>query len=222
MTFFVLPQGQSAQNKTLAQYIVDVRRLLHDSTGNYWSDLELTDYINEARFRVVSDTGCNRILQTVNLVAGQEAYGFALLPQSTATIDVLNITVLWGSMRVPLNYMVFTEFNMKMRAWQSFQARPVSFTMYGQNTVYVGPIPDQTYVSEWDTVVIPNTLVNSGDVDSIGFPFTPGISFYAAYLAKYKEQSYEEADRLKAEYTKKIGESLRSSFTRRMPSVFGR
>lgn len=206
---------------TLTQYITSTRRLLHDATGNYWTDAELTDYINEARFRVVSDTGCNRVLQTVNLTVGQETYGYAVLPSGTSTIDVLNITVLWGAMRVPLNYMAFTEFNMKMRAWQSFQARPVAFTVYGQNTVYVGPIPDQTYVSEWDTVVMPTTLVNGTDADTILFPFTSGITFYAAYLAKYKEQSYEEADRFMAAYQTKVRESIRSSFTRRLPSVFG-
>lgn len=206
---------------TLTQYITSTRRLLHDSTGNYWSDAELTDYINEARFRVVADTGCNRVLQTVNVTAGQETYAYGVLPSGTSTIDVLNITVLWGAMRVPLNYMPFTEFNMKMRAWQSFQARPVAFTVYGQNTVYVGPIPDQTYVSEWDTVVMPATLVNGTDVDTILFPYTTGITFYAAYLAKYKEQSYEEADRFREAYNVKVRESIRSSFTRRLPSVFG-
>lgn len=206
---------------TLTQYITSTRRLLHDSTGNYWSDAELTDYINEARFRVVADTGCNRVLQTVNLTAGQETYAYGVLPSGTSTIDVLNITVLWGAMRVPLNYMPFTEFNMKMRAWQSFQARPVAFTVYGQNTVYVGPIPDQTYVSEWDTVVMPATLVNGTDVDTILFPYTSGITFYAAYLAKYKEQSLEEAERFHEAYNAKVRESIRSSFTRRLPSVFG-
>ena len=206
---------------TLTQYITSVRRLLHDATGNYWSDTELTDYINDARNRVVADTGCNRVLQTVSLTVGQETYAYSALPSGSSTIDVLNITVLWGSMRVPMNYMTFTEFNMKMRAWQAFQARPVAFTVYGQNTVYVGPIPDQTYVSEWDTVVMPTTLVNGTDVDTIGFPFTSGITFYAAYLAKYKEQSYEEADRFKEEYNRKVRESIRSSFTRRLPSVFG-
>ena len=206
---------------TLTQYITSVRRLLHDATGNYWSDTELTDYINDARNRVVADTGCNRVLQTVSLTAGNETYAYSALPSGSSTIDVLNITVLWGSMRVPMNYMTFTEFNMKMRAWQAFQARPVAFTVYGQNTVYVGPIPDQTYVSEWDTVVMPTTLVNGTDVDTIGFPFTSGITFYAAYLAKYKEQSYEEADRFKEEYNRKVRESIRSSFTRRLPSVFG-
>lgn len=218
MSLFVPPS--LATSKTLQQYIIGVRRLLHDATGNYWSDSEITDYINDARYRVVADTGCNRVLQTVPLLVGQETYSFSALPQGSLTIDVLNITVNWGTMRVPLNYMVYTEFNMKMRAWQSFSARPVAFSVYGGSNVYIGPVPDQAYSSEWDTVVIPVPLVNASDIDTLAFPFTSPITFYAAYLAKQKEQSYDEANRFHDEYKGKVREAIRSSFTRRMPSVF--
>ena len=205
----------------LSDYLTGVRRLVHDATGNYWSDSELIDYINQARMRVVADTGCNRILQTTNLVAGQETYPYSALPSGISTFDVLNITLLWGGMRVPLTYMPFTEFNLKMRNWQSFQNRPVAFSVYGNSTIYVGAIPDQTYSSEWDTVVAPATLVNNTDVDTISFPFTEPVTFYAAYMAKFKEQSYEEAEKFLQTYTQKIGAAIRSSFTRRISNPFG-
>jgi len=48
---------------TLNSYITEVRRLLHDANGNFYSDSELTDYINGARDRVARDTGCLRKLQ---------------------------------------------------------------------------------------------------------------------------------------------------------------
>jgi hypothetical protein len=43
---------------TLAQYITQCRRLLHDANANFWTDQELTDYINDARNKLVRDTGC--------------------------------------------------------------------------------------------------------------------------------------------------------------------
>lgn len=204
----------------LSDYLTGVRRLVHDATGNYWPDAELVDYINTARFRVVVDTGCNRILQTVPLLASQETYGYSTLPSGISTIDVLNVTVLWGGMRVPLNYMPYTEFNLKMRNWQSYQGRPVVFCVYGNSTVYIGPIPNQAYSSEWDTVVAPATLVNFTDQDTISFPFTDPVTYYAAHLAKLKEQSYEESDKFLAAYKMKIGEAVRSSFTRRISQTF--
>ena len=45
---------------TLSSYITQVRRLLHDANGNFYTDQQLTDYINEARERTVRDTGALR------------------------------------------------------------------------------------------------------------------------------------------------------------------
>lgn len=205
---------------TLATHITDTRRLLHDANGNYWSDQELTDYINAGRSRVAADTGCSRALQTYSLVAAQESYSFSVLPLASKTIDVLNITVLWGNMRIPLNCMAFTDFNARMRVWQSFTSRPVAFTVYGQSTVYLGPIPDQIYVSEWDTVVDPVPLVSTTDPETILFPYTEPICYYAAYKAKYKEQSYQEAQIFHDEYKAKVFAALRSAMTRRLPSAY--
>ena len=47
---------------TLSSYLTEVRRLLHDANGVFWSDSELTDDINSARERVVRDTGFLRTL----------------------------------------------------------------------------------------------------------------------------------------------------------------
>ena len=58
----------------LSDYVTSTQRLLHDSTANYWSVAELVTYINEARNRIVVDTGCNRVLQTVTLGVGTETY----------------------------------------------------------------------------------------------------------------------------------------------------
>jgi hypothetical protein len=205
---------------TLQTEITATRRLLHDANANYWPDAELIDYINDARRRVVSDTGCNRILQTLNLTTSQEIYLFSGLPQGEATIDVLNISVLWGSTRIVLNYMPFTEFNAKMRAWQNFTSRPAVWSKYGQSSIYVGPVPDQIYVAEWDTVVVPADLTGPTDPETIIFPYSEPIPYYAAYKAKYKEQSYDEAQLYHDEYIRKIQTAIRSSMMRRLPSVY--
>lgn len=205
---------------TLLSEIVATRRLLHDAGGNYWSSAELTDYINNGRRRVVSDTGCNRVLQTLSLTTSTETYSYASLPQGTSTIDVLNLTVLWGNSRIVLNYMPFTEFNAKMRSWQSYSGRPAVWTRYGQGTVYVSPVPDQSYTSEWDTVVVPADLSALTDAETIYFPYSEAIPFYAAYMAKYKEQSYDEATLFLEEYKRKVLEAIRSSATRRIPTVY--
>ncbi len=278
---------------TLSSYILGVRRLLHDATGQYWSDSELTDYINTARNRIVSDTGCNRLLQAIQVSQNIEAYsfgsvtgfvvndgrsgytsastviftggggtgaagtvtvgtngaitavnitnggsGYTSAPTITfgapgaganvtatvlniSTFDVINVTVVWGSVRIPLDYMAFTKFNRDMRGLVQFNNRPCVFSTYGQTTVYIGPIPDISYPTEWDTVITPVVLVNLTDVDTINFPYTDPVIFYAAYLAKFKEGEMTEADRFRAEYFRKAKEALGASFTRRIPTQYG-
>jgi hypothetical protein len=92
--------------------------------------------------------------------------------------------------------------------------------MYGPKKVFIGPKPDQAYVMELDTVVLPLPLVSLADVETLPTPFTEAVPFYAAYIAKYQEQSYGEAEIFKAEYTKHVLEALNTTFTRRLPTPY--
>jgi hypothetical protein len=276
---------------TLASYLTEVRRLLHDANGVFWSDQELTDDINAARERVVRDTGCLRNLQIsatplsstgvvainwatgLTVTAGQfvfsnifiyqvvtggtlgavppypsathaypptstfttpggtavlqydspcEIINLSALPQSLQTLDVLNLNLFWGNSRIPLRYLPWTNFNAQLRYWQNYVGRPVCFSMYGQGQIYIAPIPDQSYVIEIDTVVLPQALSQSSlnAVDQIVDPYTTPVAFYAAYKAKYKEQSYGEAEIYKQEYAKHVQAALNSTFTRRIPDSY--
>jgi hypothetical protein len=276
---------------TLSGYITEVRRLLHDANGNFYSDSELTDYINEGRQHTVQDTGCLRKLQvtqtpttpvaggrnptpfaantyynqddyvfsnvyiyrvttagtsddsgipypTTNLAypptteffvggvgltyAGPvEIINYAALPDSLYTLDILNINIYWGNSRIPLRYMPWSQFNADVRFWQNYIGRPVVFSVYGQGQIYIAPVPDQVYPMELDTVVQPTPLVTSLEVDEIKEPYSSCVKFYAAYIAKYKEQSYGEAEIFKQEYIKAVQQVLSTTFTRRLPSAYG-
>jgi len=275
---------------TLSDYITSTRRLLHDVSGNFWTTQELTDYINEARARTVSDTGCLRINQVpifqssteayayggvtgVNIINGGSGYTDGTYPitflggggigvagtytcssgvvasavitsqgsgytstitaqflagggtSSSAqvgyinanTLDILSVTIIWGNFRIPLNYMPFTELTAKLRMWTTWQQRPAAFSVFGQQTLYVGPLPDMTYVSEMDSVILPNVLIDNTTVEQIAYPFTTPVPYYAARLAKIKEQSYAEAEMFFQMYKKRALDSLASTFTRRLP-----
>jgi len=288
-------------SKTLSGYITEVRRLLHDANANFYTDQQLTDYINAARNRLVRDTGCLRTIQviqapappatTINSVtatnpvtwqastaytAGQflfsniftyqvttagttgttappyplsssssynnyppsteffngtcgltyvgnvEQIPFSTLPQGQQTLDILNINLYWGNSRVPLDYLAWTDFNARLRFWQNYIGRPCAFSVYGQNTIYIGPIPDQIYQIEIDTVILPTDLVLTTPTvaDSIQDPYTSPVQFYAAYLAKYYEQSFGEAEIYKQEYSKQAISVLNTVFNRRIPSAY--
>ena len=203
---------------TLSTYITQVRRLLHDANANFWSDQELTDDINEARSRLVRDTGCLRSLQTSSVLTNQEVYSYDTL--NPLTVDIININLYWGNTRIPLRYLPWTQFNAELRFWQNYVGRPIAFSMYGPRQYYVSPVPDQTYVTELDTVILPTPLVNSNDVDTIPDVFTGPVQFYTAWIAKYKEQSYGEAELFKDQYVKQVQAVLANTYTRRMPDPY--
>jgi hypothetical protein len=284
-------------SQTLGGYITEVRRLLHDANGNFYSDSELTDYINGARDRLVRDTGCLRTVQisqtplkvrttdTINgappanpsawaantvvtlnsfvfsnifiyqvtqagttgddppaypasgsnyppstqflngtagltYVGNCENIFYASLPEGIQTLDVLNINLYWGNTRVPMRYMPWTQFNAELRFWQNYIGRPISFTVYGQSQIFISPVPDQIYQLEIDTTILPEPLIAATDVDTINSPYTSPVTFYAAYKAKYKEQSFGEAEIFKQEYIKQAQAVLNSVFTRRIPDPY--
>lgn len=205
---------------TLAQYITQCRRLLHDANANFWSDQELTDYINDARNKLVRDTGCLRTIQTSATVTNQETYTFASLPQGDQTMDIINLNLYWGSTRIPLRYLPWTDFNAQLRYWQNYYGRPVAYSMYGPQTFYLGPVPDEVYTMELDTVIEPTALVNAADTDTIPDIWTSPVAFYACYTAKFKEQSYGEAEIFNQQYMKKVQSVLVGTMTRRMPTPY--
>lgn len=149
-----------------------------------------------------------------------------IIPYATiatgTTLDILNVNVYWGNSRIPLRYLPWSNFNAQLRYWQNYVGRPVCFSVYGQNTIYIGPVPDQAYVVEIDSTILPTALsLSSPDVnDQIQDPYTTPVAFYAAYKAKYKEQSYGEAEIYKQEYAKQVQAVLNSVYTRRIPDPY--
>ncbi len=205
---------------TLSDYIVQVRRLLHDVAGNFWTDQQLTSYINESRTRLVRDSGCLRELQSSATVANQEVYDYASLPMGNRTLDILNINAYWGNTRVPLRYLPWTQFNAELRYWQNYLGQPIAFSNYGQSKFYLGPTPTQIYTLELDTVITPEDLVNDSDVDEISVRYQSPIAYRAAHEAKFQEQSYGEAEIFEAQYKRELINVINTSFTRRIPNPY--
>lgn len=153
----------------LSVYRTEVRRLVHDANGRVFSDAQLNDYINEGRNQVAVDTHCLRGLDSATLTTGNETYLTSdLTSVGERCIDITNITVLWGSQRVPLDWYAFTEFNARWRTFQVNQSRPCAWSFQGMtgNAVnYIQPVPDQNYSAEIDYYYIPVALVDDTTVD---------------------------------------------------------
>lgn len=282
---------------TLDNYLTQVEYLLHDSNNNFWTQPQLTGYINEARSQLVRDTGCLRTVQntstpiassnpylstntnttpatpwvaSTSVTAGQYVFSniyiyqyqtsgtsgtaapayptgtnifpptttfadgtatllyvqnaeiipFQALPNGINTVDILNINLYWGNSRIPMRYLPWSDFTSQLRYWQNYIGRPICFSVYGQQQIYIAPVPDQSYYIELDTVILPDPLTTLSQVDTILDPWSTAVQYYAAYKAKFYEQSYGEAEIYQQQYNKKVLNILNSTYTRRIPNPY--
>lgn len=130
----------------------------------------------------------------ITVTQGIEAYNqYTYLPLGPVTVDILGVSIYWGNQRVKLKYLPFTQFDAWLRSYSTYQALPVAFSRYA-GTIYIGPVPNQTYAVDFDTALIPNTLFDDTTPEQITQPFQVAVKFYAAYLCKLYEQSQGEAD----------------------------
>jgi hypothetical protein len=202
---------------SLDDYISDVRDLLHDPEAEFWDDTKLTKYINDGRNRVCQDTKCLRqVAAGITLAAGQEQYllasmGFGIF--NGRVIDVMEIDLYYGSTRYPLYYKPWTKLNANFRYWVNNQQRPQLFTRMGALSVYIAPIPDQNYLSDWILAINPYPLIDNNTAEEIPAPFTEPVIYWAAYRAKFGEQSLGEAQIFKNEYISRRNMVQRSFMT---------
>jgi len=190
--------------------------------GTLGADVPPYPYGNQAYPPSTTFTVPNSIGMVFQYNSPCEVINLGALPNALYTLDVLNVTLYWGNSRIPLRYLAWTNFNAQLRYWQNYVGRPVCFSTYGQGQLYIGPIPDQSYAIEVDTIILPTALsaTNPSVTDQIVDPYTTPVQFYAAYKAKYKEQSYGEAEIFKQEYAKHIQAAINSTFTRRIPDPY--
>jgi len=278
---------------TLATYEYQVQDLLHDPNNAIWSITQIDAYINQARRKLVKDTGCLRTLQTSYLTQGVEQYtfgqvtgatvvaggsgytaptvtfsggggsgvaatlgvsggavntitftsfgsGYTSAPTATitdatgtgaqialgvinqATYDVLNINVIWNSLRYALQWRVFSIFSAQIRLWlaANYQRQPTMWSAYGDSSIFIGAPPDQTYPIEVDSIILPTDLVNgSSTIDPIPLVKQDAIQYYAAFLAKKNMQAYGEAEMFLSDYRREVAEDV-AVYTRRLPNAY--
>lgn len=163
------------------------------------------------------------LIADLETTAGVEQYAFPSVPLSAnstvynqPSIDVLGVNILQGSVRYTMRYLPWTRFNAMLRSMVNFQQLPRYFSVTGQGTFWLAPIPDQTYVMECDVVYQPPTLVSGTDDDGQNYPFTEAVPYYAAYLAFLARRRRDAAEDMIGLYNQRITEILHASSRRRV------
>lgn len=206
----------------LSQYRTRVRRLLNDAQGNYWTNPELDDYINEAREKTATATECVRSFQLGTLLKNVDKYFFRdLLPNGAKTVNILGIQNIFGNTRYSLRRYAYAYLTAFYRPWTQYQQLPVAFAKYGPNIVYVAPAPNVDYPNaEFDTAIIPAALINDNTDDIIPEPYTDAVKYYAARLAKLRMQQYEEALAFDKLFTQRVNELNAENDAYSIPNIY--
>jgi hypothetical protein len=143
---------------------------------------------------------------------------------SVLTYDILSVNLLWGTERYSLQWYPWRMFSAWFRPFlaASYQRQPVAWAVYGDNGIFVGPCPDQSYAIEVDSIILPTpyAIGDTTTADAIPPMSQDPIKFYAAYLAKNNAQNYGEAQQFLEQYQRRVRE-VTSVYTGRLPDVYG-
>lgn len=135
---------------------------------------------------------------TIGFTGGGGSNATATASIMTA-FDILNITVNWGNSWITLQYTYFTEFQAKARYYRNMSGQPALWskgppaTTGGGDYFYIFQIPNTTFPCEIDATILPNPLVDDNTMEQLPYPYTDLVQYYAAYLAKFKQQEFNEA-----------------------------
>lgn len=207
-----------AVTATLASHIIETRRLLHDATGTYWTDADLTAHVNRALQQRDRDSGMNRAIRTLPLVAGQATYD--ILAVDTNAYDVLSIILLQDTRRFALRKFGYTETTLFDQPTTTATSDPNSYARIGATQVYIAPIPQRVLMTEWDILKVSSPLGAATDIDTLPYPWTDPVPFLAASFAKIQFQSFEEAKGFEAIYKMRLIDMLAQSQTRLLPEPY--
>jgi hypothetical protein len=202
---------------TLQDYITDAQRLLHDATYRFYSQSELTDYVNKARRKVAAETGCTRqIIAGVPLSASLASISFLDLLAGRRIIGLLDVYVYYGSTRVPIAYYPYSQFSRSGPVIYATTGTPAMWSQVGARA-YVSPIPVQDETADFDAAVEPADLVDLTDTDyEVTSPFPECVKFYVCYLAKIKDQKRTEAEHFLHDYMRERNSISSSTMIRKL------
>ena len=137
----------------------------------------------------------------LTLNRGQEVYPFSAVdlsefPGVASVYAVKSVAVIYSNYRYDLPCYAFSVYQAMIRQFPfQYEYVPTFCSQYGQGTngsLYVYPIPSQTYQMEWDMFCLPQDLTDDQSVEIIQPPWDELPPYWAASMA------YQELQNLNA------------------------
>ena len=200
---------------TLSDAIFEVRSNLNEATAVFWSDAELTDWIQEGTIVFSSKTLMVEDTQTITLVAGQLTY---------AVGDETFI----GSMLEPYAAIYFDGTStykglVKIHPRQignvalATAGPPKYYTMHDR-MVYVFPMTSAAIVAGGGVISMLHAKV-SNDITDLTDEYQHLPIIYATAKAKQKDQKFQEAGTLLSQFYQEVAYERNDKHAREVDSL---
>jgi hypothetical protein len=198
----------------LNAYIAQVRSLLNDAGAVEYTTPNLTIYINDARVQIASAAECIRFRGEFTTAIDQNAYPFTAIGGTGMPVGVQQAI---NARKMGVRGTSGEWAEVYGREWEWFwsyllngplsapgsEGQPSTFAVLApglNGTFYLGPIPNAVYVMQADCVGSPIALVDDSTVETLPYPWTEAVQYYAAYLALLNSQRYGDADSMLQRY----------------------
>lgn len=194
-------------------------------SGYFQPQVSITDPTGSGFSGVLSVSPSN------NLNVAQEVYNFSSFdfsgnPGVGACYFVRSVALIYSNYRYVLPMYAFSVYQAYVRQYPfQYQYVPTFASQFGQGTagsLYLYPLPSQTYQFEVDCMCLPLDLSDNLSVEALPDPWTDAVPFYAAHLAYLELQDFNRAQGYLGMY-EKFAQNF-SNFTRigRMVNPYGR
>lgn len=163
-----------------------------------------------------ADTGLVNSSYSATLSSGSAAITVYAIP--AAVVDFVNITLIWGQMRINLKQYAYTDLSSYFLPWLEYQSIPAAYAIYGPQAIVLGPKPNVQYQIQLDTSVIPADLT-LGATGPLVQPATAAVKYWAAHLAYMYAQDMQKAEDMKQLYRENILWAV-NLYARRLQGVY--
>lgn len=225
----------------LNSYITETQNLLQNPSApnTLYSSVSIIQWINIGRGQLAGESESIRAQGSLSITQGTYSYSFLsiVFPQPSTVSGIhglIKIEAAWvvqpeGQQWIrprPWPWWSLYELNNPVFQHPANQAQPQRWSQYGQGAIgslYVSPVPDQSYTALCDCTCYPNALATDTDVEAIPYLWTDAVPFYAAYRALLSAQSsarIAQAKEMFDQYTEYVNRARRFSTPSTLPGIY--
>lgn len=191
------PNGDQATATAIVQAgVITAIDSTYGGAGYFTPEMTITDSSGSGATATATLSYINEVLQ------GQEVYKFSDIdlsanPGCDQVYGVRSVSLIYNNYRYSLPMYSFSTYQAMIRQYPfQYSYIPTFFSQFGQGTdgsLYMYPLPSQTYQVEYDCQCIPSDLTDDQSVEAIPMPWQDAIAFYAAHLVYLELQNYNAA-----------------------------